>query len=548
MRQIRHVGTGASAVSVALVAGLLLSCGDPSAPNGGPTTPLDSTTRFGVLALTPSIMALVPGGQTSFGATINGNAAAVTWRVNGIAGGSALFGTISSNGFYKSPSTFPPGDTVSITAVLKADTSQQISAGVVFIPTLSPTGYTVTVPRVVDTARFSQVRVIVVPTSDVKSVTFELFSGPSLPFENLGNGAFAIEFTDDAARAGYVNETLHNTIAFVNYRSASGALLYSSNFGVNVRDATMPDVPITTLAADAQRAPYLLNLRVDTPLYGVTVPTTTVRRALQLLGDTFDYVAIVANVSSRNNRFFVAVRNDVAGIGLPPMDNSAAWGSAGRLRGLIHFPRDVYFDAGDDGMVHEIGHTFINYATAPILKTGVPHWPLSSLASGVMGFSLPGSRAGEDFPWVITPQPDGSYKIFSQAVTHTYTDWDLYLMGLVPASSVSPALILPSTLSASAITDGMATTATTYTIAEYIAAQGARVPSEATAPRDFNVAYVVLSYGGLLSPSEMAFFNANAARAESTIGLPSSVGFSGGTAVPFFLATGGRARLHARLQ
>ena len=548
MRQIRHVGAGAGAVSVTFTAALLLSCGDPSAPNSGPATPLDSTTRFGFLALTPSTMALVPGGQTSFGATIDGRAAAVTWRVNGIAGGSGLFGTISSTGGYKSPSTFPPGDTVSITAVLKADTLHQVSAGVVFIPTLSPTGYTVTIPRVVDTARFSQVRVIVVPTSDVKSVSFELFAGPSVPLDNLGNGAFAIEFAADVARAAHVKESLHNTIAFVKYKSASGALLYSSNFGVNVRDATMPDVAITPLAADAQRAPYVLNLRVDTPLYGATAPTATVRRALQLLGDTFDYVAIVANVSSRNNRFFVAVRNDVAGIGLPPMDNSGAWGSAGRLRGLIHFPLDVYFDAGDEGMVHEIGHTFINYATAPILKTGVPHWPLSSLASGVMGFSVPGSRAGEDFPWVVTPQADGSYRIFSQAVTHTYTDWDLYLMGLAPASSVSPALILPSTLSASAITEGMPTTATSYTIAEYIAAHGTRVPSEATAPKDFNVAYVVLSYGRLLSPAEMAFFNANAARAESTAGLPSSVGFSGGTTVPFYLATGGRARLHARLQ
>ena len=173
----------------------------------------------------------------------------------------------------------------------------------------------------------------------------------------------------------------------------------------------------------------------------------------------------------------------------------------------------------------------------------MPHWPASDNANYLMGFSIGGTGGqGGQFPYGLTALSGGQYRVDEKPVTGTYGPWDLYLMGLLPADSVPAALIFPSTWSA-----GQTVTPTAFTIAQYTAAHGARVPTTAGAPRTFTVATIVLSTGRLLSESEMAFFDANAARVESLTTLPSSIGFARGTAIPFRLATGGRATIVTRL-
>ncbi len=48
---------------------------------------------------------------------------AVTWTVNGVAGGTAATGTISASGLYTAPPVLPTPPTVTIEAVSKADVS-----------------------------------------------------------------------------------------------------------------------------------------------------------------------------------------------------------------------------------------------------------------------------------------------------------------------------------------------------------------------------------------------------------------------------------------
>ena len=60
-------------------------------------------------------------------------------------------------------------------------------------------------------------------------------------------------------------------------------------------------------------------------------------------------------------------------------------------------------------------------------------------------------------------------------------------------------------------------------------------------------AVVVLTYGRLLTPSEMAFFSAAAARAETTVSLRAAAGLAIVDASGFNLATGGRATMRTRL-
>jgi hypothetical protein len=66
--------------------------------------------------------ASIPVGQTAqFTATVNNTSnPAVTWQLNGVAGGNSTVGTISTSGLYTAPLTPPPGGTATIIAVSQA--------------------------------------------------------------------------------------------------------------------------------------------------------------------------------------------------------------------------------------------------------------------------------------------------------------------------------------------------------------------------------------------------------------------------------------------
>jgi len=87
------------------------------------------------VAVAPSSATLAVLNTQSFAATVtNTQNTAVTWTVNGIAGGNATVGTISSAGLYTAPAVIPSPATVTVTAVSAADPTQSGSASVTIAP------------------------------------------------------------------------------------------------------------------------------------------------------------------------------------------------------------------------------------------------------------------------------------------------------------------------------------------------------------------------------------------------------------------------------
>jgi serine protease len=77
-----------------------------------------------VVAVCPASDNVRTGATETLTATLaNTSNAAVTWEVNGIAGGNAALGTITSAGVYSAPASVPATATVTITAVSQADAS-----------------------------------------------------------------------------------------------------------------------------------------------------------------------------------------------------------------------------------------------------------------------------------------------------------------------------------------------------------------------------------------------------------------------------------------
>jgi hypothetical protein len=76
------------------------------------------------VAVCPASAVLRTGATQALSATLANTANTdVTWEVNGVPGGNASLGTVSSVGVYSAPAGVPPGGMVTVTAVAAADSS-----------------------------------------------------------------------------------------------------------------------------------------------------------------------------------------------------------------------------------------------------------------------------------------------------------------------------------------------------------------------------------------------------------------------------------------
>jgi hypothetical protein len=86
------------------------------------------------VVLSPSSAVVQVGATQQFNATVsNATTTAVTWSVNGVAGGNTTLGKISDAGFYTAPATVPNPATVTITATSQQDSSKTGTATVTIV-------------------------------------------------------------------------------------------------------------------------------------------------------------------------------------------------------------------------------------------------------------------------------------------------------------------------------------------------------------------------------------------------------------------------------
>jgi len=113
-------------LTVALCLGLLFiaSCGSDSKPATPPPAQAEVT-------LMPPSAEIRAGDTVQFSATVKGiSNQAVSWSVNGTAGGSTTVGTIDANGLYHAPATAPNPNSLQIQAMSTAQKSASASAAV----------------------------------------------------------------------------------------------------------------------------------------------------------------------------------------------------------------------------------------------------------------------------------------------------------------------------------------------------------------------------------------------------------------------------------
>lgn len=483
--------------------------------------------------------------------TGGGDGESLIWSVNGLRGGNSAVGTVDADGRYTAPAEPPPSGSVvvgvtregSSTSYARAEVTVREDMGGLSVRKL----YYQWMPRVVTTGEPDSVELrAVLLEGYASSVTLDLAGqGEIARLRPLRSGTFRTRLSLDQVLVGYRQGDLHTFVGFLEVADGEAAL-GDVNVFMNVLDGTVPRVSVRNVAEGIQASPHVVNLRYDSLLVDERLPPGPIRRFYDHFPDSYDFLAVVDQVTSVRNRFYRTVQNGTEGIGRQPFDEAEQWGSDGRLLGFLRFPVAHLFDLGIKAAAHEIGHhwmVFLDLENPPLESQA--HWVRSSLARGIMGTS--GRRGqGVAFPYRVVPVEGDEYELRCSEPASEFNDAELYLMGLLPADSVGSHVVFDD--QEIELACGSRGRASTVSIQDVIDAEGPRVPSYDEAENRFRVGTIVLSAGRMLDEREMAFFDRMAARGEAREELWFTSGFSAGMAKPFFLATGGRATLSTEVE
>jgi hypothetical protein len=264
----------------------------------------------------------------------------------------------------------------------------------------------------------------------------------------------------------------------------------------------------------------------------------------RVMPDDFDFTLLVPGMQmllpgshAENTPYDVLVSNAVENIGVDIMDDSAKFGSAGRLKSMIYHSFGML-----DIFDHEVMHTWgagIGWSLGLLEHDGnQSHWNHMSDIAGQLG-AFYFSSSGDVGRFVYNGE--GTWHLVSNREVPPYSPLELYVMGLIPPEEVPPIHILESP----DLTDLDRITAASYqtiTIEQIMAAEGGpRIPSSEEAQKDFSLAFIV-TQDVPYNDAAYAFFSLLSYDLKS-LDPPHAYG----NLAPFHWATGGRATLDTRL-
>ncbi len=222
--------------------------------------------------------------------------------------------------------------------------------------------------------------------------------------------------------------------------------------------------------------------------------------------DTYDFIFFVLNEPSIPSSLYyygrlIGVSNNVEGIGKSIYDYSSDYGSSGKLKAVMQLTGLEYIKYGP--ALHEIAHQWANFA----LPTHSVDAPGSNLTSypygshwGFTGGSTKGQLGGFEQSTLVE-NGNNSYTVdefgpFANGGNGIpYNELELYLMGMIPVSSVSNFDMFTDITSLAINTSTFDFTAskTTYSPESLINLLGEREPSVDNSQKDFKLLVVVIT-------------------------------------------------------
>jgi Secretion system C-terminal sorting domain/Viral BACON domain/Putative binding domain, N-terminal len=244
-----------------------------------------------------------------------------------------------------------------------------------------------------------------------------------------------------------------------------------------------------------------------------------VREIYQKFNDEFDFIFFVLNEDNVPSTIpysgkCISASNHITGIGRSIMDNTSNYGSSGRLKSIIHLPQKTFILYGP--ALHELMHTWANFGIKTSGFNGTPisdyrsHWGFTggNTRGQLGGFTQISLQTGIDGnPNKYKVDPFGQVANGGNGVP--YSEMELYLMGMIPSSNVTPFDVFRDINSFDINTYQFeANTRVTYDETRILSELGTRSPSNITSQKDFRLLIVVLT-DAPLSTSEWDLYDSH---------------------------------------
>ena len=246
---------------------------------------------------------------------------------------------------------------------------------------------------------------------------------------------------------------------------------------------------------------------------------TYARHFYRWFEDSFDALIFVTNTDYGESDvwysgIYIGVKNDVDGIGAGVYSSAGEYGSAGRLRGVIHLPN---YPGLRGPFLHELMHMWANYAVDTV---DVVHFYFT------WGVQAEGHLGGFDIEDLVD-YGNGRYAWRYEYRVHPYSPLELYFAGLVAPEEVPDRRVAMDGKWLKG-EDGKvledkngdllftAKNVREYSIDETIAEHGPRVPDWTTAPRHLRAAVIFLVDDAHPITPWLLSWNSAVARANST--------------------------------
>lgn len=232
--------------------------------------------NISAVQVSPASATITTSASQQFTATVQGTgtfSSGVNWSVNGIQGGSALVGTISSTGLYTAPSTAPQGGSVTIQAASTVAPRVTASAILTIVQVIAPVIQKLS-PAVANAGEEIQVVGLGFNASQVESQATVVFTGPNgvqVPAVISGQS------TSDTLRYVTVPLAAASGPVFITVTSSATGQTYTSN------------------SIQFQRSP---RIRIRTPQVDLSSGESTTLKWKLLAGDGPVALTWAANVGS----------------------------------------------------------------------------------------------------------------------------------------------------------------------------------------------------------------------------------------------------------
>lgn len=229
------------------------------------------------------------------------------------------------------------------------------------------------------------------------------------------------------------------------------------------------------------------------------------------LNDDFDFIILLTNEIEQSPKLdyvgkFINVSNNIKGIGLQNFDYSGDYGSAGKLKGVIHLPANNYITYGPS--LHEVIH---NVANSMIVTSEPSHWGFtgSNLKGQLGGFqqnTLIENVNGEQNAYSAIDF--GSYVNGGNSVKYSYLE--LYALGLIPIDSIKEFSVFKDVTPYSN-KDGRlffrANVHEKYDGNKIVTKNGPRIPSYTTSQKSFKILFVLVTDNSITEIEKVTFMN-----------------------------------------